>query len=164
MCIFASVFRYRKAEEREPLLAAMQIFLPRIQQLISQLLADATIFSVLIQKQILKIFYALVQVCVCVRACILESWRQNTFARQSHLSRPVTIFIILTCGTVYGDERNHFWCCNILYTFLHVKNECHQHFSRLRCLTVFVNKGVFIICYLFRIYFFTFRLSCLNIL
>uniref|UniRef100_A0AAQ4S8E1 Importin N-terminal domain-containing protein n=1 Tax=Gasterosteus aculeatus aculeatus TaxID=481459 RepID=A0AAQ4S8E1_GASAC len=54
-------YEYRKAEEREPLLAAMQIFLPRIQQLISQLLADATIFSVLIQKQILKIFYALVQ-------------------------------------------------------------------------------------------------------
>uniref|UniRef100_A0A669EY93 Importin 8 n=1 Tax=Oreochromis niloticus TaxID=8128 RepID=A0A669EY93_ORENI len=53
--------RYRKADEREPLLAAMQIFLPRIQQLISQLLVDATIFSVLIQKQILKIFHALVQ-------------------------------------------------------------------------------------------------------
>uniref|UniRef100_A0A7N8Y4D0 Importin 8 n=1 Tax=Mastacembelus armatus TaxID=205130 RepID=A0A7N8Y4D0_9TELE len=53
--------RYRKADEREPLLAAMQIFLLRIQQLISQLLADATIFSVLIQKQILKIFHALVQ-------------------------------------------------------------------------------------------------------
>uniref|UniRef100_A0A7N9AMZ5 Importin 8 n=1 Tax=Mastacembelus armatus TaxID=205130 RepID=A0A7N9AMZ5_9TELE len=54
-------YEYRKADEREPLLAAMQIFLLRIQQLISQLLADATIFSVLIQKQILKIFHALVQ-------------------------------------------------------------------------------------------------------
>lgn len=59
-------FRYRKADEREPLLAAMQIFLLRIQQLISQLLADSTIFSVLIQKQILKIFHALVQVCLCM--------------------------------------------------------------------------------------------------
>ncbi len=59
-------FRYKKADEREPLLAAMQIFLPRIQQLISQLLADSTIFSVLIQKQILKIFHALVQVCLSV--------------------------------------------------------------------------------------------------
>lgn len=54
-------YEYRKADEREPLLAAMQIFLPRIQQLLSQLLPDSTIFSVLIQKQILKIFYALVQ-------------------------------------------------------------------------------------------------------
>lgn len=54
--------RYRKADEREPLLAAMHIFLPRIQQLITQLLADSSIFSVLIQKQILKIFHALIQV------------------------------------------------------------------------------------------------------
>uniref|UniRef100_A0A8C7TZ54 Importin 8 n=1 Tax=Oncorhynchus mykiss TaxID=8022 RepID=A0A8C7TZ54_ONCMY len=53
--------RYKKAEERDPLLAAMQIFLPRIQQLVTQLLPDCTIFSVLIQKQILKIFHALVQ-------------------------------------------------------------------------------------------------------
>ncbi|XP_035384578.1 importin-8 isoform X6 [Electrophorus electricus] len=52
---------FRKAEERAPLLAAMQLFLPRIQQLLSQLLPDATVFSVLIQKQILKIFHALVQ-------------------------------------------------------------------------------------------------------
>uniref|UniRef100_A0A1A8RM90 Importin 8 n=1 Tax=Nothobranchius rachovii TaxID=451742 RepID=A0A1A8RM90_9TELE len=57
----AKTYEYRKADEREPLLAAMQIFLPRIQQIISQLLTDATIFSVLIQKQILKIFHALVQ-------------------------------------------------------------------------------------------------------
>uniref|UniRef100_A0A6Q2Z0B9 Importin N-terminal domain-containing protein n=1 Tax=Esox lucius TaxID=8010 RepID=A0A6Q2Z0B9_ESOLU len=54
-------YEYKKAEERDPLLAAMQIFLPRIQHLITQLLPDATIFSVLIQKQILKIFHALVQ-------------------------------------------------------------------------------------------------------
>uniref|UniRef100_A0A673JVM9 Importin-8-like n=1 Tax=Sinocyclocheilus rhinocerous TaxID=307959 RepID=A0A673JVM9_9TELE len=53
--------RFKKAEERDPLLAAMQIFLPRIQQLITQLLSDATFISVLIQKQILKIFHALVQ-------------------------------------------------------------------------------------------------------
>ncbi|XP_062851040.1 importin-8 isoform X1 [Trichomycterus rosablanca] len=54
-------YEFRKAEERTPLLAAMQLFLPRIQQLVSQLLPDATVFSVLIQKQILKIFHALVQ-------------------------------------------------------------------------------------------------------
>ncbi|XP_061663321.1 importin-8 isoform X2 [Syngnathoides biaculeatus] len=55
------IYEYRKADEREPFLAAMQIFLPRIQQLIIQLLADATIFSVLIQKQILKIFHSLIR-------------------------------------------------------------------------------------------------------
>ncbi|XP_057179686.1 importin-8 isoform X2 [Triplophysa rosa] len=54
-------YEFRKAEERDPLLTAMQIFLPRIQQIIAQLLSDATFISVLIQKQILKIFHALVQ-------------------------------------------------------------------------------------------------------
>ncbi|XP_038617082.1 importin-8 isoform X3 [Tachyglossus aculeatus] len=53
--------RYKKAEDREPLIAAMQIFLPRIQQQIIQLLPDPSHYSVLLQKQILKIFYALVQ-------------------------------------------------------------------------------------------------------
>ncbi|XP_041111080.1 importin-8 isoform X1 [Polyodon spathula] len=54
-------YEYKKAEERNPLLAAMQLFLPRIQQQVTQLLPDSTVFSVLIQKQILKIFHALVQ-------------------------------------------------------------------------------------------------------
>uniref|UniRef100_A0A671RYF0 Transmembrane and TPR repeat-containing protein 1-like n=1 Tax=Sinocyclocheilus anshuiensis TaxID=1608454 RepID=A0A671RYF0_9TELE len=54
-------YEFKKAEERDPLLVAMQIFLPRLQQLITQLLSDATFISVLIQKQILKIFHALVQ-------------------------------------------------------------------------------------------------------
>ncbi|XP_078012798.1 importin-8 isoform X5 [Phascolarctos cinereus] len=39
----------------------MQVFLPRIQQQIIQLLPDPSHYSVLLQKQILKIFYALVQ-------------------------------------------------------------------------------------------------------
>ncbi|XP_034367470.1 importin-8 isoform X1 [Arvicanthis niloticus] len=63
LCLYQLVktYEYKKAEEREPLLAAMQIFLPRIQQQILQLLPDASHYSVLLQKQILKIFYALVQ-------------------------------------------------------------------------------------------------------
>ncbi|XP_028613425.1 importin-8 isoform X2 [Grammomys surdaster] len=63
LCLYQLVktYEYKKAEEREPLLAAMQIFLPRIQQQILQLLPDASHYSVLLQKQILKIFYAFVQ-------------------------------------------------------------------------------------------------------
>uniref|UniRef100_A0A8C4ZVN5 Importin N-terminal domain-containing protein n=1 Tax=Gadus morhua TaxID=8049 RepID=A0A8C4ZVN5_GADMO len=53
--------RYKKPEERGPLLVAMQLFLPRVQALLSQLLPDVTAASVLIQKQILKIFHSLVQ-------------------------------------------------------------------------------------------------------
>uniref|UniRef100_A0A8C9W1P4 Importin 8 n=1 Tax=Scleropages formosus TaxID=113540 RepID=A0A8C9W1P4_SCLFO len=72
-------YEYKKAEERDPLLAAMQIFLPRIQQQITQLLPDATVFSVLIQKQILKIFHALVQYSLplhLVNNTVLTQWME----------------------------------------------------------------------------------------
>ncbi|NWR69320.1 IPO8 protein, partial [Centropus unirufus] len=63
LCLYQLVktYEYKKAEERDPLIAAMQIFLPRIQQQMIQLLPDNSQYSVLLQKQILKIFYALVQ-------------------------------------------------------------------------------------------------------
>ncbi|XP_074051432.1 importin-8 [Macrotis lagotis] len=63
LCLYQLVktYEYKKSEEREPLIGAMQVFLPRIQQQIIQLLPDPSHYSVLLQKQILKIFYALVQ-------------------------------------------------------------------------------------------------------
>ncbi|MBN3321976.1 IPO8 protein, partial [Atractosteus spatula] len=72
-------YEYKKAEERDPLLAAMQLFLPRIQQQISQLLPDSTVFSVLIQKQILKIFHALVQYSLPLRLlnnAVMTQWME----------------------------------------------------------------------------------------
>ncbi|XP_053574782.1 importin-8 [Bombina bombina] len=63
LCLYQLVknYEYKKADERAPLIAAMQIFLPRLQQQIVQLLPDPSHYSVLMQKQILKIFYALIQ-------------------------------------------------------------------------------------------------------
>eukprot|EP00069_Balaena_mysticetus_P008406 bmy_19663T0 len=47
LCLYQLVktYEYKKAEEREPLIAAMQIFLPRIQQQIMQLLPDSSHYS-----------------------------------------------------------------------------------------------------------------------
>lgn len=56
------IHRYKKPEERSPLVAAMQHFLPVLKDRFIQLLSDQSDQSVLIQKQIFKIFYALVQV------------------------------------------------------------------------------------------------------
>ncbi|PIO00701.1 hypothetical protein AB205_0038510 [Aquarana catesbeiana] len=63
LCLYQLVktYEYKKSDERAPLIAAMQIFLPRLQQQIVQLLPDPSHYSVLMQKQILKIFYALIQ-------------------------------------------------------------------------------------------------------
>ncbi|KAG8438463.1 hypothetical protein GDO86_004870 [Hymenochirus boettgeri] len=63
LCLYQLVktYEFKKADERAPLIAAMQIFLPRLQQQIVQLIPDSSHYSVLMQKQILKIFYALIQ-------------------------------------------------------------------------------------------------------
>jgi len=58
--------RYKKAEERSSLNDAMAHLLPLIQQICTQLLADQSELSVTIQKQILKIFFTLIQVIVVI--------------------------------------------------------------------------------------------------
>lgn len=55
-------YRYKKAEERGPLNEAMNLLFPMIYQLMLRLLPDDSEQSVLLQKQILKIFFALTQV------------------------------------------------------------------------------------------------------
>ncbi|XP_034942293.1 importin-7 [Chelonus insularis] len=54
-------FEYKKPEERGPLNEAMNLLFPMIYQLILRLLPDPSEQSVLLQKQILKIFFALTQ-------------------------------------------------------------------------------------------------------
>ncbi|XP_005989743.1 importin-7 isoform X2 [Latimeria chalumnae] len=63
LCLYQLVknYEYKKPEERSPLVVAMQLFLPMLKDRFIQLLPDPSDQSVLIQKQILKIFYALVQ-------------------------------------------------------------------------------------------------------
>lgn len=58
-CVFD---RYKKPDERSPLVAAMQIFMPMLKDRFIQLLPDPSSESVLVQKQIFKILYALFQV------------------------------------------------------------------------------------------------------
>ncbi|KAM5138812.1 importin-7 [Mantella aurantiaca] len=63
LCLYQLVknYEYKKPEERTPLIAAMQHFLPMLRERFIRLLPDSSEQSVLIQKQIFKIFYALVQ-------------------------------------------------------------------------------------------------------
>jgi len=60
--LFVCLHRYKKSEERSSLNDAMVHLLPVIHEICTQLLADLSELSVTIQKQILKIFFALVQV------------------------------------------------------------------------------------------------------
>uniref|UniRef100_A0AAY4EAX3 Importin N-terminal domain-containing protein n=1 Tax=Denticeps clupeoides TaxID=299321 RepID=A0AAY4EAX3_9TELE len=63
LCLYQLVknYEYKKPEERQPLVAAMQIFMPMLKQRFIQLLSDPSSDSVLVQKQIFKILYALFQ-------------------------------------------------------------------------------------------------------
>ena len=54
--------RFRKDTEREALFDGLVILLPLAHERCSQLLPDESAPSVTLQKQILKIFYALLQV------------------------------------------------------------------------------------------------------
>ena len=49
----------------------------------------------------------------------------------NHTNRPVAIVNILTYGTVYGKERNNFWCCDILQLiFFIIKNYDYINFYK----------------------------------
>nr|CAD7399981.1 unnamed protein product [Timema poppensis] len=63
MCLYQLVknFEYKKPEERGPLNEAMNLLFPMIYQLCVRLLPDQSEQSVLLQKQLLKIFFALTQ-------------------------------------------------------------------------------------------------------
>ena len=64
-CVFIFLpapYRYKKPEERGPLHTAMVRILPVLYHRCFQLLTDPSEASVLLQKLILKIFYALTQV------------------------------------------------------------------------------------------------------
>uniref|UniRef100_A0A8B9HTG0 Importin 7 n=1 Tax=Astyanax mexicanus TaxID=7994 RepID=A0A8B9HTG0_ASTMX len=63
MCLYQLVknYEYKKPDERQPLIAAMQIFMPMLKDRFIQLLPDPSSDSVLVQKQIFKILYALFQ-------------------------------------------------------------------------------------------------------
>ncbi len=58
-----------------------------------------------------------VSVCVCVCVCVCVSVRERECMSVCvcvFVSRPVAIVDILTYRTIYGYERDHFWCRDIL--------------------------------------------------
>uniref|UniRef100_A0A8C5F3X9 Importin 7 n=1 Tax=Gadus morhua TaxID=8049 RepID=A0A8C5F3X9_GADMO len=63
LCLYQLVknYEYKKPDERQPLVAAMHIFMPMLKDRFIQLLPDPSSDSVLVQKQIFKIIYALFQ-------------------------------------------------------------------------------------------------------
>ena len=63
LCLYQLVknYEYKKSEERAPLKDAMNLLLPQLYSIITQLINDDSQDSVAVQKQILKIYFALTQ-------------------------------------------------------------------------------------------------------
>ncbi|XP_076310776.1 importin-7 msk isoform X2 [Tachypleus tridentatus] len=82
-------FEYKKPEERVPLNEAMNLLLPMMYQRIVQLLPDQSETSVLLQKQILKIFPALVQYFLPLELISKESFAQWMEVFRAIVDQPV---------------------------------------------------------------------------
>jgi len=69
-------YEYKKAEERLPLREAMVLLLPQLYSIVTQLLPDQSIQSVSVQKQILKIYFALTQYVLDLELVTKEVFQQ----------------------------------------------------------------------------------------
>ncbi|ESN98462.1 hypothetical protein HELRODRAFT_113778 [Helobdella robusta] len=87
ICLYQVVkhYEYKKSAERDPLNDVMTHILPIIHQLAATLLEDQSEPSILIQKQILKIFFALVQFFLP-----LNLINHNVFTQWMELARRIT--------------------------------------------------------------------------
>lgn len=87
VCLYQLVknYEYKKSEERKPLSEAMNLLLPQIYQIIVQLLPDDSQSSVAVQKQILKIYFALTQFVLP-----LDLISKDTFAQWMEVLRTIT--------------------------------------------------------------------------
>ena len=108
--------RYKKADDRSALNDAMVLLLPLIYQMCNQLLTDQSEMSVTIQKQILKIFFALIQVgqtavviiiviiiiimaisiitCYVVISICYTQWRRNTTHNHRSIKRKTKSILV----------------------------------------------------------------------
>jgi hypothetical protein len=91
LCLYQLVknFEYKKADERGPLHEAMNLLLPQLYQLIVRILPDASDQSVLLQKEGLKIYFALTQYMLPLDLITKEAFAQWMEVCRQVVERPV---------------------------------------------------------------------------
>lgn len=96
-------YEYKRAEERAPLNEAMNLLLPMIYQLMLTLMNDQSEASVLMQKQILKIYYALTQF-----SLPLELITKDIFSQWMEICRQIAERPVPDCSHLEEDEKPEF--------------------------------------------------------
>ncbi|KAL0280330.1 UNVERIFIED_CONTAM: hypothetical protein PYX00_001656 [Menopon gallinae] len=91
LCLYQLVknFEYKKSEERAPLNEAMNLLFPMMYQLCVQLLSDQSEQSVLLQKQILKTYFAFTQQTLPLDLITKELFSQWMEICREVIDRPV---------------------------------------------------------------------------
>ncbi|XP_023028647.1 importin-7 msk [Leptinotarsa decemlineata] len=91
LCLYQLVknFEYKKAEDRGPLHEAMNLLLPQLYQLEVRLLADQSEQAVLLQKEGLKIYFALTQYVLPLDLISKEAFAQWMEICRQVIERPV---------------------------------------------------------------------------
>ncbi|GJQ71192.1 hypothetical protein Trydic_g1090 [Trypoxylus dichotomus] len=91
LCLYQLVknFEYKKAEERGPLHEAMNLLLPLLHQLVVRLLPDPSDQAVQLQKEILKVYFALTQYTLPLTLISKEAFTQWMEVCRQVIERPV---------------------------------------------------------------------------
>lgn len=127
ICLYKLVkhFEYKKSEERQVLHEAMVHILPVIQNMLVCLLPDQSDASVTIQKQILKIFFSLVQF-----SLPMELVTKEIFTHWMEMVRQVTDRPVPPeCNQVDEDDRPDlvWWKCK--KWALHILTRCFERYG-----------------------------------
>lgn len=96
-------YEYKRAEERVPLNEAMNLLLPMIYQLMLTLMNNESEQSVLMQKQILKIYYALTQF-----SLPLDLITKEMFSQWMEICRQIAERPVPDCSYLDDDEKPEF--------------------------------------------------------
>nr|BAN20938.1 importin 7 [Riptortus pedestris] len=111
LCLYqlVKIYEYRKPTDRAPLIEAMNLLLPLIYDLIGRLLPDESEQSVLLQKMILKIYFALTQYVLPLELITRDVFSQWMEVLRQVIDRPVPAHT----NQVDTDERADlpWWKC-----------------------------------------------------
>ncbi|XP_017479021.1 PREDICTED: importin-7 [Rhagoletis zephyria] len=125
-------YEYKRSEERVPLNEAMNLLLPMIYQLMVNLMNDQSEQSMLLQKQILKIYYALTQYTLP-----LDLITKETFSLWMEICRQIAERPIPDCSHIDDEEKPEFPWWKVKKWALHIIVRMFERYAIRSCFKMF---------------------------
>ncbi|XP_063698998.1 importin-7 [Culicoides brevitarsis] len=126
LCMYQLVknYEYKKPNERTPLVEAMNLLLPLIYNLMINLLNEPSDQSLLLQKQILKIYYALTQYALPLNVISREMFAQWMEICRQILDRPAP-----DSSAIEEDERPEMPCWKVKKWATHIIGRMFERYG-----------------------------------